>query len=229
MQCNERSRWQAMIIDRLANELGEEDAVLLEQHLSDCESCMREARTLAGVMQKASGPVEWAADQALEARLLGVLERRPAVESQKEPASLEGGGHVPAPGGGRDSAGRGRWRDLLGALTRPALRPPLSAGTGIALVLIAAAVGFWTGRVRPGGSLPPARVLVQDWVEAPADANRMPAPETGSGGPAADLLVASPSFARAALNGSGEAAGVDFVAAQSDAIVLPGRIPADSL
>jgi hypothetical protein len=211
MQCKEQSRWQAMIIDRLANELGEEDAVLLEQHLSDCESCMREARTLAGVLTKASGPMEWTADPVLEERLLAALGPRPAEAHR---------------GGLAASADR---PSLLAALAGIRLRPSFSVGTAIALVLIAAAAGFWTGRVRPGSPVPRASGVVQDWIEAPADANRMPAPESGSGGPATDLLVSSPSFARASPDEPGEAAGVNFVPAQSDAIVLPDQMLADSL
>ncbi len=77
--------WQPKIIDRLADELGEDDSVLLEQHLAECPTCTQEERRLRVLFDAAAVREEWVPDPAIETRLLAMLrardrrERRPSI------------------------------------------------------------------------------------------------------------------------------------------------------
>ncbi len=110
--------WRRMIIDRLADELDEEDAVGLEQHLAECADCLRESERLRATLAAAARPTGWRTDTAMEEKLLGAMRT---------------GGDRPA---ARDT-GR-RWTTLL--------RFPMPSYATVALIVVAVGIGFLAGR-----------------------------------------------------------------------------------
>lgn len=110
--------WRRMITDRLADELGEEDAVGLEQHLADCTACLQESEKLRTLFAAAAKPSGWSPGAAMEESLLGAMRT----------------------GGDRSAAhdtGR-RWTTLL--------RFPMPSYAAMALIAVAVGIGFWAGR-----------------------------------------------------------------------------------
>jgi anti-sigma factor RsiW len=83
MSCH---KWQEMIIDRIADELSESDAIILEQHLADCETCQVTYGSFKQLTTAAGRHEEWIPDEAMAARLSAQLNpqvRRPARSAQK--------------------------------------------------------------------------------------------------------------------------------------------------
>jgi hypothetical protein len=149
-------RWQSFIIDRLADELEEDDAIMLEQHLADCAACAGEERRLRLILQCAKeeraaiadGEAECmpdvtqhAAGAAMEERLVAILrEQRQAAAREgiaRRDAEAAGLGRPPS---GERAAGF-RSRNPLRILITPV--PALAA---LALVCIAAFGGLWFGK-----------------------------------------------------------------------------------
>lgn len=123
MACTE---WKAMLIDHLAGELSEEDAVLLEQHLAECRACRREAEAMNHLYKSATAERVAVGDRGLEDRLVAALRRE----------------HAPAP--------RRSWWALFAALRQPI---PSQAMVVVACVCLVA--GFWFGRLEPEVGLAP--------------------------------------------------------------------------
>jgi anti-sigma factor RsiW len=61
--------WNNLIIDRLADELSESDAILVEQHLSECRECAAKERTLRALVDSIRTVEEYGVDPAMEERL----------------------------------------------------------------------------------------------------------------------------------------------------------------
>ncbi len=112
-------RWSPMIIDRLADELDEERAILLEQHLVECSSCKTEDRELRHLLG-AAGPIEnGTAGPGLLASLLPEVRRNRQAVSESP-------------------------RAAIGFFGR--LRFSFPAYAAVLLALGTAAAGFWIGR-----------------------------------------------------------------------------------
>jgi len=114
--------WREAIIDRLAGELSEEQAIQLEQHLAECPECTVEARRLAEVLASALPCAEWVADPRIEARLVGEMRRQRASA--------------------RAGSVRHGWRSLL------APRVPTYATLGVALLCVV--IGIQVGQRHRG-------------------------------------------------------------------------------
>lgn len=72
--------WQEKIIDRIADELHDSEAIRLEQHLAECPACTSELERLQQLLEAAVPREEWAGDSGLEERLVAemrTLHRRP--------------------------------------------------------------------------------------------------------------------------------------------------------
>jgi len=142
MRCG---RWPEMLIDRLTDELTEEDSILLEQHLTTCHRCREDERRLRRLVEPRERD-EWRPDRLWEermrARMASMLQaekRAPdSRRSQREP-------------GDRRAQGGTRPRESRSILTfLPALlRRSLPTYAAAALALITAAGGLWAGRALP--------------------------------------------------------------------------------
>jgi anti-sigma factor RsiW len=132
MACD-RQLWRERIIDHLAHELGEEDAVALEQHLAECPACAEEARRLSDAVEAAAPRREWTVDQRLESRLLT------AARAQS-----------------RRRGGRPSWTHRIEASLAAFARRPFPAYAIVPLLVFTLASGVWLGRStgREGGSVP---------------------------------------------------------------------------
>ncbi|MBU1701127.1 MAG: zf-HC2 domain-containing protein [Candidatus Eisenbacteria bacterium] len=160
-------KWRDLIIDRLADELGEEDAVLLEQHLADCADCTKEEQRLSRLLHAVLPREEWPEKSAIEDRLAAVLRQRTAAWA---PAAS-------APAGSsalRRRISQGAQQFLL------LFRQPMPIYAVFSLVLLAVTTGFWIGHASvPDGSAELYREPV--WL-SPED---LPPSEQGRGMPVA--------------------------------------------
>jgi len=116
--------WSGRIIDRLADELGEEDAIALEQHLADCPGCAAEETAVSRVLAAAGSPMEWVPGNRMEERLLDELGRLRPIQVAASGTFL--GRRIPRPMKGSRSV------------------PAFAAAT---LAFLALAGGFWAGSV----------------------------------------------------------------------------------
>lgn len=158
------SEWREAILDHVANELPVEDAILLEQHLSECDACNRRAeglRRLIAESVSAAGPAEeFEVGPAFEEALF----RRIRAEE-----SNEGGVTVDA----RSRKHRSVWRRIPWL----ALRPVPAYAVAI-LVVTSCLLGIWSttrhddGRRASTISQPSATdpSLRRDILEPPAEA-----------------------------------------------------------
>jgi anti-sigma factor RsiW len=112
------------LVDRLAGELSEEDAVLLNQHLAECAACSREEEQLRQLFAAARAGDSWRESGGLRGSLLEALERE---------ASLR-----------RTSGGRAFQVPAVLALARR----PVSIYAALGLLVAGLASGFWLGRSR---------------------------------------------------------------------------------
>jgi anti-sigma factor RsiW len=143
-RCDE---WEGAIVDRLVGELPEGEAILLEQHLSECPACTRREEALRTLIEAAGSPGAFSVNPALEEDLLRRLH-----DGQEESR-----GRSRSPGPQRFGSAWSRFPRLL-------LRP---IPVYVALILLAAAClsGVWVGRSGEGGrfvgSLPPGSPAVE--------------------------------------------------------------------
>jgi anti-sigma factor RsiW len=70
--------WQEAILDRVAGEASEEQAIAVEQHLAECAACAAEAQRLTRLLRAAAPREECAADAGMEERLAEEMRRRAA-------------------------------------------------------------------------------------------------------------------------------------------------------
>ncbi len=214
MQCDDPTPWHEMIIDRLGDELSEEEAVALEQHLADCPACMAEAELLAGIHGALPPAEPWTPDPDREARLIaemhalrGSAASRP--QPRREPAAAGDRRRHPHP--------RSPW---IAWFARP-----LPSYAAAALVMIAALGGFLGGRMdaadltQGGLSSVAAPPLVADTL---ATNGRLRDPATST-------LRPSAVFAEATSDAPLRMMEIGFVPVASDAVGLPGSVLADSL
>lgn len=204
--------WREMIIDRLADELSEEDCVLLEQHLGNCESCRREEGELSKILAFASLGRDWSPQTAMETRLCGELRRiRPASDSKMDDAASAE--TMPMPWSHR-------FRNRLSAL----VRRPLPSYAVMLTVVVGGILGFWLGRsATPGSQTNPGGGFdqVPTWEVAPSA--QTPGRQQ-PGMPAGETKSFAASIQMDTVSGD-----LGFVVVQSDAMRLPGWVLADSL
>jgi hypothetical protein len=153
--------WATLILDRVADELGEDEAVRLEQHLAQCEDCAREERRVRGLLGAAVPRKEWTPDPSMEERLLG--EMRKSASRERSPRPSE------ARTSGRGAAAKTRWAALRDLLRH---RVPIYAAA--AALVIAVGSGFLLGSAtrepatqRPGWTAP-SRVTPAERGQEPA-------------------------------------------------------------
>ncbi len=120
-------RWSPLIIDRHADALEEEQAVLLEQHLVECPICAAEDRELHRVLAAAGPERTVSPEPTLLAKLL------PEVRRNR---------HVPP-------AKSRRHRSWVARLAIP-----FPAYAALALAIATASAGFWFGRAHTPAKLP---------------------------------------------------------------------------
>lgn len=73
--------WQEALLDRVMDELREERAIQLEQHLAECAVCAEAMRRLERLMDRTRSADDWAADPGLEERLVAALRRQRAARA----------------------------------------------------------------------------------------------------------------------------------------------------
>jgi hypothetical protein len=194
-----------LLIDHLADELPEKQAVLLEQHLASCKACGDEARVLQriAVRPQEGGDPQRAVPER-ESRLLVETVIRSARERRFD-RRIERRGARGFPSEGDPEAPRVlRWI--------VSLRRPLPSYAVLMLVLAAAWGGMLVGRTtqRPPMNAQPAEIRTTPASE-PAAAEPTSAAPSGL----------AESLARRQSGG--------FVAVASDATGIDFAIPADSL
>jgi anti-sigma factor RsiW len=123
-------QWSEAIIDRLADELSEAEAIRLEQHLSDCPSCAAREGEYRRVVAAMAGGGLSSIDPGSEDRLLREL-RALSSETRR-----------------RDRSGAGGLRQRVHFLLRP-----IPVYAALALVLGACLSGAWLGRETGPGSI----------------------------------------------------------------------------
>ena len=138
-------RWTEALIDHLAGELPEEEAVLLEQHLAECETCRREERSLSGIL--ASPPEAVGSPQADGCR--PATETMPAGQAT-DPAGAEPAWMRRVLASGAAASARGPGSGGF-PLVLSWFRRPLPAYAVVLLLLLAAGVGLWLGRAHSIG------------------------------------------------------------------------------
>jgi hypothetical protein len=136
MSCEQ---WRERIIDSLANELGEEEAARVAEHVAGCAACAREARLARALVREAATGPEWCENPATRARLLEALREN------------RGGARRAAGGVAEDAPARGLAHRIASALSRP-----IPAYAAIALVAVALVFGFAIGPRRTAPSAPHA-------------------------------------------------------------------------
>jgi anti-sigma factor RsiW len=113
--------WTEQLIDHLAGELEETEAILVEQHLAECADCRGEAREMERILAAQASGEEWCPDPALADSLW----RRSRVV--------------------RPSRSQGERRSLFRFVLRP-----LPAYAALLLMVAALAAGILMGREEPG-------------------------------------------------------------------------------
>jgi anti-sigma factor RsiW len=137
--------WDEKIIETLAGELADDEAILLEQHLAECASCRREELALRSLAAATREGDAWRESPRLRATL--VAELRSVTGRSKGARALDARGVEPGP-----------LRRLMAALERP-----IAAYAAILLVVAGAGAGFRLGEMRvrdrviAPGRLEPAR------------------------------------------------------------------------
>jgi len=146
--------WRGLIVDRLADELAENEAVLLEQHLAECVDCAAEEHRLRHLLRSYASQEEYTTAPSIEERLLEHMRAR-----TREDGSLR------AEAAPRPADGDRRWWKRLPNLF---LRP-IPAYVAMVLIAGAALTGLWFGRggearpesgraAEPGRSAPQAPI-----------------------------------------------------------------------
>lgn len=123
--------WNEKIIDRLAGELPDDEAILLEQHLAECPSCSGEERRLHEIVAAAVGAEPWREGEGLRPALRAELRALRGHDASGAPRSEAGTSRAPFTG-------------LRARILAPLARP-VAAYAAIALVVLGAAFGFWMG------------------------------------------------------------------------------------
>jgi hypothetical protein len=201
--------WDEMLIDRVAGELREEDAVLLEQHLAECRDCLEEHLRLSEMLASQRESEAWIASPELLPRLLASMREptpRPSVSRRASRFAGIRTGTSPA------------WT------IRSIFLRPLPTYAAAGLIVFAVGAGIFIGRsagpegpsawrdgVSPG-DLPENRLL----EEAARPTSSPPRDQ------------AQQRLADSSLRG-GSKAMMAFVAVQPDAMGLPTPVRRDSL
>jgi hypothetical protein len=120
-------RWSSLIIDRHADALQEEQAVLLEQHIVECPTCAAEDREVHRILAAAGPEGMVSPDPALLARLLPEVRRNRRVPSAQT-------------------------RGVRVGIARLAI--PFPAYAALALAIATASAGFWIGRAHSPAKRP---------------------------------------------------------------------------
>lgn len=146
--------WAESILDRLADELDEEQSIRLEQHLAQCEDCAHEEQRLQKLLSTTAPRREWTPEPSMEDRLLkemrGLAGRTPSRWRAHSPA--------------RRSSGR--WMDSL----RNILGHRIPAYAAVAALVVAIASGFWIGNTTRSPAEPPGPMgTAPTQLEAPDD------------------------------------------------------------
>jgi len=226
--------WQGRIIDRLSDELGEEDAILLEQHLAECAACASEERLLRALLESSTPAAESAAEDGPERASYAAMEEDLA-------ATLRGIGPVEkrvdrvGRGTGRAGRGTGRAGRGIGRVGRLGILPifslPVPAAATVALVCLAALGGVWLGSRHAGGGR--ERIAVEAGRPtgpemAPSSEERPPDRVTDGGLAGIDAgrpaTPGAPSMSRAI-----GATPIGFVSAPVDAFALASTVERDTL
>lgn len=138
--------YREMLIDHIADELTEEDRILLEQHLAECTDCAAEEKQLRAAIE-ATTPAD-------------AGEVRPETEAALMTAFRERA-TTPATGHGEQESASGSQRtgNLWQRIRRSGsfirmLRHPMPSYATVLLLFAAIATGFWMGRSDRSSSLP---------------------------------------------------------------------------
>lgn len=136
--------YREMLIDHIADELAEEEKILLEQHLAECSGCTAEERQLRRAIEATTPADVGEVHPATETSLLATFREHAAPPSEH---------------GKQDSEiGRKRAENLWQKIRRSgsflrALRRPMPSYATVLLLFAAIAAGFWMGPSDQPGSL----------------------------------------------------------------------------
>jgi len=135
-----------MLIDHIADELTEEQRILLEQHFAECSGCVAEEHRLRTAIEATDPGDVGEARPATEACLLAAFRERATAA---------------ASGCGEQESARGRRRtgNLWQRITHSgfsvfSLRRSIPSYAAVPLFIAAIAAGFWAGRSDRTSSLP---------------------------------------------------------------------------
>ncbi|MCK4412412.1 MAG: zf-HC2 domain-containing protein [Candidatus Eisenbacteria sp.] len=207
MNCEQ---WRDIIVDLLAGELDEEQAIQAEQHIAECDACAEEERLLRATLSAAAPPVEGIPSMRLRERVLETFRRH-----QPEPAAAIAA--TPSLGG--------RLRHLLAR--------PLPTYAAASLAVLALLAGLWLAG--PGGIVPGSLAPGIDRQTAPGAGF-----DGGSSSPDPPGWISAPSDTGGAETPRGENLAIHlprasrtletrFVSTPSDAIAPRWSITPDSL
>lgn len=213
--------WQERLVDFLAGELSEEKAILLEQHLAECNGCSDVEHELRELFSQAQASEEWAPAPEMEERLLSVMRRIPREGPQRVPAAASSSQVAPAlvenPAAHTSFLARG-----LRAFLRP-----IPAYAAVLILLITSSGAFWVGQIGGNGE---SSTGIGDGALALSQSSHL----GGSLYSGDRLRSSSPraegvELATALAHWQDPSPPSRFEPAPSDAIQIPGRVFGDSL
>jgi hypothetical protein len=117
-----------LILDRLTDELDEDQAVRLEQHLAQCEECAQEEQRVRSLLDAAVPRKEWTPEPSMEDRLLREMRShraRTGARFQRTPVKS------PSP----------HWWASL----RDVMRHRVPVYAAVAALIVAVGSAFWLG------------------------------------------------------------------------------------
>lgn len=207
-------KWREHLIDHLAGELGEEETILLEQHLTECTDCSEEELRLRRVMVAALPTQTWQENKATEEYLVNALHDLDGDNSEEMEfsSSSERSGLAD-----RIARSLGFESFSLG------LKRPVPSYLALGLAIVAVAAGFWWGTsnridLQGNRSAQPAREIQQEESLS----------NDGASGLAERHAVGEDSSA-ASLKSWPSGAGIRFATTPSDAISLARAFMSDTL
>jgi anti-sigma factor RsiW len=145
-------QWREALIERLVDELDEDQAIRLEQHLAECVACRREEAQLRMLFAAAAPAESWDVPPEIEKRLHAWLRAHaarglaPSVPRGAEPSSAASPAPGEAPAGARRRTQRARLGKGAAAGWLALLTGRMPAFAALPLAAAALLIGLWVGQ-----------------------------------------------------------------------------------